>query len=435
MDLFAKIQKNMGPLGKYMEAAEGYYMFPKLEGEIGPRMNFQGKEMIIWSLNNYLGLANHPEVREADTKGTADYGLAAPMGARMMSGQTTLHEQFEQELAALTQKESAFVVNFGYQGIMSTIDTILDPRGRDVIVYDEESHACIIDGARMYVGKRFKFKHNDIADLEKQLERATKLVAENGVGGILVISEGVFGMRGDQGKLKEIVALKEKYEFRLLVDDAHGFGTLGETGAGAGEAQGCQDGIDIYFSTFAKSMAMIGGFISGDKYIIDFLRYNMRSQIFAKSLPLPFVVGGLKRLDLLRKHPEFKTKLWDNVNYLQNGLRERGFDCGDTNTCVTPVYMKGSVEEAMVLVKDMRDSYRVFCSIVVYPVIPKGMIILRLIPTATHSKKDIDETLLAFEAVSKKLADGVYLKLAEAIVSLKNINANALQFRMAVQTK
>ncbi len=416
MDLFAKIQKNMGPLGKYMEAADGYYMFPKLEGEIGPRMKFQGKEMIIWSLNNYLGLANHPEVREADTKGTADYGLAAPMGARMMSGQTTLHEQLEQELAALTQKESAFVVNFGYQGIMSTIDTILDPRGRDVIVYDEESHACIIDGARMYVGKRYKFKHNDIADLEKQLERATKLVTENGVGGILVISEGVFGMRGDQGKLKEIVALKEKYEFRLLVDDAHGFGTLGETGAGAGEEQGCQDGIDIYFSTFAKSMAMIGGFISGDKYIIDFLRYNMRSQIFAKSLPMPFVVGGLKRLDLLRKHPEFKTKLWDNVNYLQDGLRARGFDCGDTNTCVTPVYMKGSVEEAMVLVKDMRDSYGIFCSIVVYPVIPKGMIILRLIPTATHSKEDIDETLVAFEQVAKKLADGIYLKASQAIV-------------------
>jgi glycine C-acetyltransferase len=414
MDLFAKIQKNMGPLGKYMEAAEGYYMFPKLEGEIGPRMKFQGKEMIIWSLNNYLGLANHPEVREADAKGTADYGLAAPMGARMMSGQTTLHEEFERQLAEHVEKESAFVVNFGYQGIMSTIDTLLDPRGRDVIVYDEESHACIIDGARMYPGKRFKFKHNDIEDLDKQLARATKIVEENGVGGILVISEGVFGMRGDQGKLKEIVDLKSKYEFRLLVDDAHGYGTLGKSGAGAGEEQNCQEGIDIYFSTFAKSMAMIGGFIAGDKYIIDFLRYNMRSQIFAKSLPMPFVVGGLKRLELLKKHPELKDKLWENVNYLQNGLRDRGFDCGDSNTCVTPVYMKGTVEEAMVLVRDMRDSYRIFCSIVVYPVIPKGMIILRLIPTATHSKADIDETLLAFEQVGQKLKDGVYLKIAEA---------------------
>lgn len=408
MDLFDKIEKNRGPLGKYMEVAEGYYMFPKLEGEIGPRMNFQGKEMIIWSLNNYLGLANHPEVREADTKGTADYGLAYPMGARMMSGQTTLHEQFEQELAAMVNKESAFVVNYGYQGIMSAIDTILDPRGRDVIVYDEESHACIIDGARMYSGRRFKFKHNDMADLDKQLARATKIVEENGIGGILVISEGVFGMRGDQGKLREIVSLKSKYQFRLLVDDAHGFGTLGKTGAGAGEEQGCQDGIDIYFSTFAKSMAMIGGFLAADKHIIDFLRYNMRSQIFAKSLPMPFVVGGLKRLELLKKHPELKEQLWENVNYLQNGLRDRGFDCGDTNTCVTPVYMHGEVEEAMAMVHDLRENYGIFCSIVVYPVIPKGMIILRLIPTAAHTKADIDATLSAFEAVSHKLKSGMY---------------------------
>lgn len=408
MDLFDKIEKNKGPLGKYMEVAEGYYMFPKLEGEIGPRMKFQGKEMIVWSLNNYLGLANHPEVREADTKGTEDYGLAYPMGARMMSGQTNLHEQFERELAEIVSKESAFVVNYGYQGIMSAIDTLLDPRGRDVIVYDEESHACIIDGARMYPGKRFKFKHNDIADLDKQLARATKIVEENGVGGILVISEGVFGMRGDQGKLREIVALKEKYQFRLLVDDAHGFGTLGKTGAGAGEEQGCQDGIDIYFSTFAKSMAMIGGFLAADKSVIDFLRYNMRSQIFAKSLPMPFVVGGLKRLELLKKHPELKDKLWENVNYLQNGLRDRGFDCGDTNTCVTPVYMHGEVEEAMAMVKDLRENYSIFCSIVVYPVIPKGMIILRLIPTAAHTKEDIDATLSAFEAVYHKLKSGMY---------------------------
>ncbi len=408
MDLFDKIEKNRGPLGKYMEVAEGYYMFPKLEGDIGPRMMFQGKEMIVWSLNNYLGLANHPEVREADTKGTADYGLAYPMGARMMSGQTNLHEQFEEELAEMVGKESAFVVNYGYQGIMSAIDTILDPRGRDVIVYDEESHACIIDGARMYSGKRFKFKHNDIADLDKQLARATKLVEENGVGGILVISEGVFGMRGDQGKLSEIVALKSKYQFRFLVDDAHGFGTLGKTGAGAGEEQDCQDGIDIYFSTFAKSMAMIGGFLAADKPVMDFLRYNMRSQIFAKSLPMPFVVGGLKRLELLKKHPELKDKLWENVNYLQNGLRDRGFDCGDTNTCVTPVYMHGEVEEAMGMVYDLRENYRIFCSIVVYPVIPKGMIILRLIPTAAHTKDDIDQTLAAFETVSHKLKSGMY---------------------------
>ncbi|MFZ4544286.1 MAG: aminotransferase class I/II-fold pyridoxal phosphate-dependent enzyme [Saprospiraceae bacterium] len=416
MDLFDKIEKNRGPLGKYMEVAEGYYMFPKLEGEIGPRMKFQGKEMIVWSLNNYLGLANHPEVRAADTEGTKKYGLAYPMGARMMSGQTTLHEQFEKELAAMVEKESAFVVNYGYQGIMSAIDTILDARGRDVIVYDEESHACIIDGARMYSGRRFKFKHNDIEDLDKQLARATKIVEENGVGGILVISEGVFGMRGDQGKLKEIVDLKSKYQFRLLVDDAHGFGTLGKTGAGAGEEQGCQDGIDIYFSTFAKSMAMIGGFLAADKDVIDFLRYNMRSQIFAKSLPMPFVVGGLKRLELLKKHPELKDKLWENVNYLQNGLRSRGFDCGDTNTCVTPVYMHGEVEEAMAMVRDLRENYSIFCSIVVYPVIPKGMIILRLIPTAVHTKEDIDQTLAAFETVSHKLKSGQYRPAVTAAI-------------------
>ena len=416
MDLFDKIEKNRGPLGKYMEVAEGYYMFPKLEGEIGPRMKFQGKEMIVWSLNNYLGLANHPEVREADTEGTRKYGLAYPMGARMMSGQTTLHEQFEKELANMVGKESAFVVNYGYMGIMSAIDSILDPRGRDVIVYDEESHACIIDGARMYSGKRFKFKHNDIEDLEKQLERATKIVEENGVGGILVISEGVFGMRGDQGKLKEIVALKSKYQFRFLVDDAHGFGTLGKTGAGAREEQCCQDGIDIYFSTFAKSMAMIGGFLAADKHVIDFLRYNMRSQIFAKSLPMPFVVGGLKRLELIRKHPELKDKLWENVNYLQNGLRNRGFSCGDSNTCVTPVYMNGEVEEAMAMVKDLRENHSVFCSIVVYPVIPKGMIILRLIPTAVHTREDIDQTLDAFEKVSHKLTSGQYRSAVDAAV-------------------
>ncbi|MEY4903618.1 MAG: hypothetical protein RLZZ292_1433 [Bacteroidota bacterium] len=407
MDLFARIQANMGPLGKYMEAAEGYYMFPKLEGELGPRMKFQGKEMINWSLNNYLGLANHPEVRKADADAAAEFGMAYPMGARMMSGSTKQHDLLEEQLAEFVQKESAYLVNYGYQGIMSAIDTLMTRH--DVIVYDSESHACIIDGARMHLGKRFAFEHNNMASLEKCLNRATKIVGETN-GGILVISEGVFGMRGDQGKLREIIALKEKFTFRLLVDDAHGFGTLGATGAGAGEEQGCQADIDLYFSTFAKSMAGIGGFLAGDKFLIDFLRYNMRSQIFAKSLPMPMVVGAIKRLELLRKHPELKAKLWENVNYLQNGLRERGFDTGDTNTCVTPIYMKGEVEEAMALVKDMRDNHAVFCSIVVYPVIPKGMLILRIIPTAVHTKQDIDESLAAFEAVAAKLKAGVYKK-------------------------
>ena len=405
MDLFNRIQENMGPLGRYMEVAEGYYIFPKLEGEIGSTMKFRGKDMIIWSLNNYLGLANHPEVRAADAAAVADYGMAYPMGARMMSGGSVHHDQLEVNLASFVGKESAYLVNYGYQGIMSAIDTLLTRH--DVLVYDAESHACIIDGARLHIGKRFAFEHNNMESLDKCLARATKIVEET-KGGILVISEGVFGMRGDQGKLREIVALKEKYEFRFLVDDAHGFGTLGATGAGACEEQNVTDAVDLYFSTFAKSMAGFGGFLAGDKFLIDFLRYNMRSQIFAKSLPMGMVLGALKRLELLQKHPELKAKLWENVNYLQNGLRSRGFDVGDTNTCVTPVYMKGEVEEAMAMVNDLRENFGVFCSIVVYPVIPKGMIILRLIPTATHTLTDIDTTLDAFEAVSEKLTTGIY---------------------------
>lgn len=405
MDLFSKIIDNMGPLGKYADDSNGYFMFPKLEGEISNRMRFNGKEMIIWSLNNYLGLANHPEVRKADTEAAAQYGLAYPMGARMMSGDTKYHEQLEQELASFVSKKAGYLLNFGYQGIQSIIDALLDRH--DVVVYDSESHASIIDGVRLHLGKRFAFVHNDISSLEKNLERATRLVAETG-GSILVITEGVFGMRGDQGKLKEIVALKSKYEFRLLVDDAHGFGTLGKTGAGAGEEQGVQNDIDLYFSTFAKSMASIGAFIASDEAVIKYLKYNMRSQIFAKSLPMPIVLGNIKRLELLRTKPELKEKLWNNVTQLQNGLKANGFEIGETNTCVTPVYLKGSVEEATQIVMDLRKNYSVFCSIVVYPVIPKGMIILRLIPTAMHTSEDIQQSLKAFAEVRDKLVTGQY---------------------------
>jgi len=405
-DIFEKLMKNSGPLGQHRERAHGYFAFPKLEGEIGARMKFRGKEMIVWSLNNYLGLANHPEVRKADAEGSAQYGLAAPMGARMMSGNSNLHEQLEKELAAFVMKEDAMLMNYGYQGIMSAIDAIC---GRhDVIVYDAESHACIIDGLRLHPGHRYVFKHNDVDDCEKQLERATALIEKQKSGGILVITEGVFGMAGDQGKLKEIVALKDKFQFRLLVDDAHGFGCLGVTGAGAGELQGCQDGIDLYFSTFAKSMASIGAFMAGEKVIIDFIRYNIRSQIFAKSVPMPFVVGNLKRLELLRNLPEMRAKLWHNALRLQNGLKEKGFDIGNTNTMVTPVYMKGGVEEATAMVMDLRENYKIFCSIVVYPVIPKGHIIYRLIPTAAHSDEDIDLTLKAFTETKAKLDAGAY---------------------------
>jgi glycine C-acetyltransferase len=405
-DIFEKLLKNAGPLGQHRERAHGYFAFPKLEGEIGSRMKFRGKDMIVWSLNNYLGLANHPEVRKADADAAAAYGLASPMGARMMSGNTDQHEQLERELAAFVSKEDAILMNFGYQGIMSAIDAIC---GRhDIIVYDAESHACIIDGLRLHPGHRYVFKHNDLEDFEKQMQRATALVEKQNAGGILVITEGVFGMAGDQGKLKEIAALKNKYSFRLLVDDAHGFGTLGETGAGAGEAQGCQDAIDLYFSTFAKSMASIGAFMAGDKAIIDFIRYNIRSQIFAKSVPMPLVIGNLKRLEMLRTMPELKEKLWSNALKLQAGLKERGFDIGKTDTPVTPVYMKGGVEEATAMVMDLRENYKIFCSIVVYPVIPKGHIIYRLIPTASHTDADIQETLVAFTETKAKLDAGAY---------------------------
>jgi glycine C-acetyltransferase len=400
-DIFEKLIRNSGPLGQHRERAHGYFAFPKLEGEIGSRMKFRGKDVVVWSLNNYLGLANHPEIRKIDGDASAEFGLAAPMGARMMSGNSNYHEQLEKELAEFEGKEDAILLNYGYQGIMSTIDALC---GRhDVIVYDAESHACIIDGLRLHPGHRYVFKHNDVDDCEKQLERASALIEKQKTGGILVITEGVFGMAGDQGKLKEIVDLKNKYDFRLLVDDAHGFGTLGKTGAGAGEEQECQDGIDLYFSTFAKSMASIGAFLAGDKVIIDFIRYNIRSQIFAKSLPMPFVIGNLKRLELLKTKPELKEKLWSNAMKLQKGLKERGFDIGKTDSVVTPIYMTGGVEEATAMVMDLRENYHIFCSIVVYPVIPKGHIIYRLIPTSVHNDEDIELTLKAFSETKAKL--------------------------------
>jgi glycine C-acetyltransferase len=404
-DLFEKFAKNRGSLGQYQDKAHGYFSFPKLEGQIANKMIFQGKERVIWSLNNYLGLANHPEVRKADADAAANYGLAYPMGARMMSGNSTYHEQLENELAAFVSKPDAFLLNFGYQGCASIVDALCGRR--DVIVYDAESHACIIDGLRMTTAHRYVFKHNDMEDFEKQMTRATKMIAETG-GGILVITEGVFGMAGDQGRLKEICDFKSKFDFRLMVDDAHGFGTMGEKGAGVGELQGCQDGIDIYFSTFAKSMASIGAFVAGEKDIINYLRYNLRSQIYAKTLPMPIVIGNLKRLELLRSQPQLKAKLWENALSLQSKLKEAGFDIGNTNSPVTPVYMHGGVMEAANLTVDMRENYNIFCSIVVYPVIPKGHIILRLIPSAVHTEEDIVETIEAFKAVKHKLDNKLY---------------------------
>lgn len=413
-DLFEKIYRDKGPLGKWAAQAEGYFVFPKLEGEISNRMKFQGKEVITWSINDYLGLANHPEVRKVDAEAAAKYGSAYPMGARMMSGHTDLHEQLQNELAEFVNKEAAYLLNFGYQGMVSTIDALVAKD--DIIVYDVDAHACIIDGVRLHMGKRFTYKHNDVESLEKNLERATKMAEQTG-GGILVISEGVFGMRGEQGRLKEIVALKKKFNFRLFVDDAHGFGTLGETGAGAGQEQGVQDEIDVYFATFAKSMASTGAFIAGDQEIIDYLKYNLRSQMFAKSLQMQLVVGALKRLDMLRTMPELKKNLWTIVDALQSGLKERGFDIGTTQSCVTPVYLKGSIPEAMALVKDLRENHGIFCSIVVYPVIPKGLILLRMIPTATHTLEDVKETLDAFDAIRDRLENGTYRRMSAALIA------------------
>lgn len=406
MDIFEKVKRNKGPLGQYSQTAHGYFTFPKLEGPIGNRMNFRGKEKLVWSLNNYLGLANHPEVREVDAKASEEYGLATPMGARMMSGNSNHHEQLENELSSFVKKEDTFLLNYGYQGVLSIIDAMVDRH--DVIVYDAESHACIIDGVRLHQGKRFMFVHNDVDNLEKQLKRAENMISRNGNGGILVITEGVFGMSGNQGKLQEIIELKKQYDFRLLVDDAHGFGTMGETGAGTGEAQGIQEGIDIYFSTFAKSMASIGAFVSSTESVIDFLRYNMRSQIFAKSLPMPLVLGDLKRLELLRNRPELRASLWSVVDELQSGLKARGYNIGDTNSCVTPVFLNGTPMEAANLIIDLRENFDIFCSMVVYPVVPKGTIMLRLIPTAVHTSADVKETLEAFDAISDKLSNKAY---------------------------
>jgi glycine C-acetyltransferase len=405
VDIFDKISKNRGPLGQYQQIAHGYFMFPKLEGEIGPRMTFRGKEVLNWSLNNYLGLANLPEVREADAEAAKIYGMAYPMGARMMSGQTTKHEELESKLADFVGKEDAFLLNYGYQGMVSVIDALVNRN--DVIVYDSESHACILDGVRLHMGKRYVFPHNNIDNLEKELERATKLATETG-GGILVITEGVFGMAGDLGKLKDIVELKKKFNFRILVDDAHGFGTMGKTGAGTGEHFGVQNEIDLYFSTFAKSMAGIGAFIAAKEDVVNYLRYNMRSQTYAKSLPMPMVIGAIKRLELVRNRSELRENLWKVVKALQTGFKAKGFNLGNTESPVTPVFLSGSIAEATNVVMDLRENYKVFCSLVIYPVVPKDVIMLRIIPTSAHTLDDVAYTINAFAEVQEKLKAGKY---------------------------
>ena len=406
LDIFDRIRNNRGPLGQHAKETHGYFTFPKLEGDISNRMTFRGKEVLVWSINNYLGLANHPEVRAVDAEAAKEWGMGYPMGARIMSGQTALHEKLEQNLAEFMQKEDAFLLNYGYQGCQSAIEALVSRH--DVIVYDSESHACMIDGVRLHQGKRFVFNHNDMESFVKQLDRARNLTEQTG-GGILVVTEGVFGMAGDQGKLAEIVKYKKEYGFRLFVDDAHGFGTVGENGRGAGDEQGCHDEIDVYFGTFAKAMATIGAFVAGPQDVIDYLRYNMRSQTFAKSLPMPLVVGALKRLEMMATQPEHKENLWKVASALQKGLRDAGFDIGDTNSCVTPVFLKGGLGEATNLTFDLRENYGIFCSIVVYPVVPKDVIMLRLIPTAVHTLEDVTYTIDTFKKVQERLQAGEYV--------------------------
>lgn len=412
MDIFERIKTNRGPLGQHSKESHGYFTFPKLEGEIGAHMTFRGKPVLVWSLNNYIGLANHPEIREVDAKAAQEWGMAYPMGARMMSGQTKYHEQLEQELASFMGKEDAFLLNFGYQGCQSAIESLVSRN--DVIVYDSECHACMIDGIRLHQGKRFVFQHNDMESFEKQLKHAKKLTATTG-GGILVLTEGVFGMAGDQGKLAEICKFKDEYGFRLFVDDAHGFGTIGKDGRGAPDHQGVADKIDVYFGTFAKAMATIGAFVASEAHVIEYMRYNMRSQTFAKSLPMPIVIGALKRLEMMRTRPELQADLWKISRHLQSGLKEAGFDIGKTDSVVTPVFLKGSLGEATNVTLDLRETYGVFCSIVVYPVVPKDVIMLRLIPTVVHTIKDVDYTIDCFKKVREKLEAGAYK--AEKIAS------------------
>ncbi len=406
MDLFEKLKQNRGPLGQHAKDAHGYFTFPKLEGEISSKMKFRGKEVLTWSVNNYLGLSNLPEIREVDTLATKKWGLGYPMGSRMMSGNTSIHEILENNLSDFMNKEDTILLNFGYQGIMSVIDALVDRK--DVIVYDSECHACIIDGVRLHQGKRFVYPHNNIENLEKQLSRAQKIINETG-GAILVITEGVFGMSGHLGDLKSIVSLKSKFNFRILVDDAHGIGTLGETGAGASELLNCQDDIDIYFGTFAKSFASIGAFISSTEDVVEFLKYNTRSQIFAKSLPSPIVEGAIKRLEIMRRGTEQKDKLWIIANALQSGLKKAGFNLGNTQSVVTPVYLTGGVGEATNLTFDLRENYNIFCSIVTYPVVPKEVILLRLIPTAVHTLEEVEYTIKSFSEIKDKLANGEYV--------------------------
>ena len=395
MDLFDKLETRPSPLGEFTSNGYGYYTFPKLDGPIGPEMKFNGKDVVVWSVNDYLSVGNHPRIREVDKNAAEKYGLSAPMGARLMTGNSDEHEALERELADFIHKPKALLLNYGYQGIMSVIHSLVDRN--DFLIYDELSHACIVDGKQLAMAEKSVFKHNDMESLEKQLKRASKKLKPN--SSILVVTEGVFGMTGDLGKLKEIIALKEKYPFRLLVDDAHGFGTLGHDGSGAGTQLGCHDGIDIYFGTFAKAVALIGAFVAAEPRVIEFLKANTRSQIFAKSLPMPIVVSARERIKLIRKNPQWREQLWENTKKLRSGLVELGYNVLPSESPVTPVLTEGSTDLAQTIMREMREEHGVFVSGVAYPVVPKGVVLLRLIPMAGHTDAHIEKTLKAFEAI------------------------------------
>lgn len=397
MDLFDKLQGRPGPLGEFTSEGYGYYTFPKLEGPIGPVMKFNDKDVIVWSVNDYLGIGSHPEVQQTDIEAAQKYGYSAPMGARLMTGNSDEHEALEKELADFVHKPSALLLNYGYQGIMSVIHALVDRN--DYLIYDELSHACIVDGKQLAMSDKSVFKHNDIESFEKQLKRAHKKSGPN--SSILVVTEGVFGMTGDLGILREMIALKEKYPFRLLVDDAHGFGTLGKDGSGTGTQLGCHDGIDIYFGTFAKAVALIGAFVATEKRVVEFLKANVRSQIFAKSVPMPIVVSARKRLKLIREHPEWRDQLWKNTRNLRNGLLELGYNVLPSESPVTPVLTQGSTELCQTIMRKLREDHGVFVSGVTYPVVPKGTVLLRLIPTAAHTNEHIEQTLKGFDAIKE----------------------------------
>lgn len=395
MDLFDKLQGRPGPLGEFTSDGYGYYTFPRLEGPLGPVMKFNGKDVVVWSINDYLGIGGREDVRKFDGEMAARHGLSTPMGARLMTGNTTQHEKLEEELADFVHKPSALLLNYGYQGIMSVIHALVDRN--DFLIYDELSHACIVDGKQLAMAEKFVYKHNDIESLEKQLERAHRKAKPD--SSILVVTEGAFGMTGDLGNLEEIVALKDKYPFRLLVDDAHGVGTMGEDGSGTGTHLGCHEGIDIYFGTFAKAFALIGAFVATEERVKEFLKANVRSQIFAKSVPLPIVESVRKRLKMIRNNPEWRDQLWENTKKLRQGLIDIGYNVMPAECPVTPVLTKGSTEVCQDIMRKLREDHGIFVSGVAYPVVPKGTVLIRLIPTAAHNDEHIKKTLKGFRAI------------------------------------